>query len=149
MPREINLRKYWSMFTIAVLVVVAILLFVPWDSANRNSFELLGVIHRLDLLPDQIPTRPILMWWTVLPFALIWGMKDIIQQVFQRRDENVTAPIRLWLMLFLFSSSAISFAVSLSPTATSAPRWCFWSSILGICALVFGWLINRLSASQG
>lgn len=147
--KKLKLRIANEVFTAIALIAIGALLFVSWDSAGRNSFELLGVIHRLDLLPEYIPTRPILMWWTILPLSLIWGIKDIIQGVFHRHDENVKEPYRLWLVLFLLPSSAISVVVSLSPTATSAPRWCLWLSVLAIFALVSDWFTMRSRATEG
>jgi hypothetical protein len=81
--KKINVRIVNQFFTVLMLLGVVTFLFVSWDTAGRNSFELLSVIHRLELLPEFIPTKPILMWWVLMPVFLMWCIKETSYSLFQ------------------------------------------------------------------
>jgi hypothetical protein len=148
MVSKMRLKSANRAFTVMMLVGVGGTLFVSWDSAGRNSFELLSVIHRLNLLPESIPTRPILMWWVLLPVFLGWGVKEISQKFFQTFAKGKGNPHHIWLLPVLISSALIAYAVTLSPTATNAPRWCFWFSLAGIVPLLVDLLPQKRTDSE-
>jgi hypothetical protein len=143
LPKKIDLNIIGQSVSACVLLGVAVLLFVSWDTSGRNSFELLGVIHRLNLLPGYIPTRPILMLWVLLPLFLFWGIKGIVQNIFRRFDGGRPQPSPIWLLLSLISCALISYVVTLAPTATDAPSWCLWLSLVGIFNGFLGFLPRR------
>jgi hypothetical protein len=141
LPKKIELNGVGQFLNAIVFLGIAILLFVSWDTAGRNSFELLGVIHRLNVLPEYIPTRPILMLWVLLPVFLIWGIKGSVQRFLVRRGSEVVLHSRqIWMLPVLVSIALVSYIVTLAPISTSAPRWCLWFSIAGLFGVVWGFL---------
>jgi hypothetical protein len=148
LPKQLKLRIANEVITAIALIAVGALLFLSWDSAGRNSFELLGVIHRLDLLPEYIPTRPILMLWVLIPVFLGLGIKGVIQNFFQIFNEEWQENRQVWLLPFLISCALISYVVTLAPTATAAPRWCLGFSIVSVLAVFVRFLPSRANESE-
>jgi hypothetical protein len=148
LPKQLKLRIANEVITVIALIAVGVLLFLSWDSAGRNSFELLGVIHRLDLLPEYIPTRPILMLWVLLPVFLGLGVKGSIQRFFRSLNGGQSETRQVWLLPFLISCVLVSYVVTLAPTATAVPRWCLGFSIASVLTVVAGILPLRADESE-
>ena len=145
--KKINVRIVNQFFTVLMLLGVVTFLFVSWDTAGRNSFELLSVIHRLELLPEFIPTKPILMWWVLMPVFLMWCIKETSYSLFQTFKGRMSTSQNILLFPVLISSALLSYAVTLSPTATRAPSWCLGLSVAGILAVLHGFLLQRETSS--
>jgi hypothetical protein len=55
-------------FSAAVLTLLSVgSTFLDWDRAGRNSYELLSVIERNNLLPEAVPVGALLVWWVLQP----------------------------------------------------------------------------------
>ena len=149
LANKINLRIINQIFTVLMLLGVITSLFMSWDSAGRNSFELLSVVHRLDLLPEFIPTKPILSWWVLLPVFLMWSIKETSYSLFQTLKGRMSTSRNILPFPVLISSALLSYAVTLSPTATRAPSWCLGLSVVGILAVSHGFLLQRREPVAG